>query len=275
MLSFVGLHIKISGIEQFQKGNILSQYLVEDEEKYDFELDLMFVDCFDFIYLNEYEKPMLEGENGDIEYRAYYEYGYLVAVNELDVSHQKMTILMKREEEKKSLDFILPYLAFEKLLWLNKRFILHSSSIQYQGKAIAFIGDSGVGKSTQASLWQQYEDVQMIAGDRSGIYLNGSEVYICGIPFDGSAHCFTNFVSPLVGVVVLKQGQEEVLERLNVREAFKEVYSQMTINTWNEKFNKDVIDFCFQVITQIPVYRLTCRISKNAVDVVRRELFGE
>ena len=74
---------------------------------------------------------------------------------------------------------------------------------------------------------------------------------------------------------VLRQGNYEKLDRLNAKEAFCEIYPQLTVNPWNKEFQKDAIDFTFELIRLVPIYRLTCRISEEAVNLVRGELYGK
>lgn len=272
---FAGIKIGLMGLEQFLESPILYHYLVDDEENFNWLMELRFVDHFQTDFPNQYSKPILDQKQLDWDCRAYYEYGQLVAINYINDEQKKVMIVMKCVNEQKQLDYILPYLSFEKLLWYHHRFILHSSVVSLKDQAIAFIGRSGVGKSTQAALWQNYEKAEMIAGDRSALAIENDIVSVYGIPFDGSAHCYTNVRKKLIGIVTLQQGETEKLERLKGREAFKEVYSQLTINHWNGAYQRDAIDFCVQLVTLLPIYRLTCRISKQAVEIVRGELYGK
>lgn len=41
----------------------------------------------------------------------------------------------------------------------------HSSLIDYQGRGLMFLGPSGIGKTTQAELWNQYRNALIINGD--------------------------------------------------------------------------------------------------------------
>lgn len=41
----------------------------------------------------------------------------------------------------------------------------HSSLVQWQYHGIMFIGPSGIGKTTQAELWQRYQNADIINGD--------------------------------------------------------------------------------------------------------------
>ena len=42
---------------------------------------------------------------------------------------------------------------------------VHSSLIDYRGKGVLFLGPSGIGKTTQAELWNQYRETRIINGD--------------------------------------------------------------------------------------------------------------
>ena len=50
-------------------------------------------------------------------------------------------------------------------LFQNRIIHLHSSYIIYHDKAILFTGPSGIGKTTQAELWRDYQGAEIINGD--------------------------------------------------------------------------------------------------------------
>ena len=43
---------------------------------------------------------------------------------------------------------------------------LHASLVEKDGFGVIFLGPSGMGKSTQAKLWEKYLDADFIIGDR-------------------------------------------------------------------------------------------------------------
>lgn len=59
--------------------------------------------------------------------------------------------------------FLGPILAI--LLHMRKRFILHGSAVEYNGKAYGFVGDKGAGKSTLASMLLKNPGVQLLTDD--------------------------------------------------------------------------------------------------------------
>ena len=58
-------------------------------------------------------------------------------------------------------------IGMETLLLQHKALLLHASLIKYEGKALAFAGPSGVGKSTQADLWRNHLGARILNGDRA------------------------------------------------------------------------------------------------------------
>ena len=70
--------------------------------------------------------------------------------------------------------------------------ILHASYIEYNNKAILFAAPSGVGKSTQASLWKEYKDATIVNDDRVLIGCNNENWYAYGYPSTGSSKICLN-----------------------------------------------------------------------------------
>lgn len=273
-LNLAGLLFSINSSEHLETDGVISKYLISNEEKTSQNIDITFNKSLNNVHYDDLN-PIIDDENKHSFIRNYYEFQNLVAINRINKETKDVEIEILNSDKIKKLDHIISFLAFEKLMWLNKRFILHSSVVDVDGKSIAFVGKSGIGKSTQAELWKKYEHATLVCGDRSAIHIEQDCVNVYGIPFDGTARVFSNHKSLLIGIVTLRQGNEEKLEKLTTREAFSEVYAQITVNPWNKQFQLDAVDFVIQLIEKIPVYRLTCRISKNAVDVVRGEIYGK
>lgn len=71
----------------------------------------------------------------------------------------------------------------------------HSSLIDYQGHGLMFLGPSGIGKTTQAELWNQYRDALIINGDIVFVQETEEAFLGWGTPWHGSSpYCEnTNF----------------------------------------------------------------------------------
>ena len=66
------------------------------------------------------------------------------------------------------------------------RFLLHAAVLSFAGEGYAFLGRSGVGKSTHTGLWLKYlPETRIINGDKPVIGKKGSCFYAYGTPWNG------------------------------------------------------------------------------------------
>ena len=152
---------------------------------------------------------------------------------------------------------------------------LHSSFVLYQDKALLFTGPSGIGKTTQAELWRDYQGALIVNGDAALLRRMEDGWWAFGTPVHGSSPYCENRQAPMVGLVVLEQGPENRLTRLDDFQALTsclpEFYRPQMDGETEEVFWNSV-DSLFR---EVPVYRLTCRPDREATELVKQELFKE
>ncbi len=168
--------------------------------------------------------------------------------------------------------FFTSLFSLERRLIDRDALILHSSYIQYKGLAILFSAPSQTGKSTQAGLWEQYRGVRQINGDRSLLRQIGGIWYACGWPVCGSSEICCNEQTPIRAIIMLSQGSANEVRPLSQMQAFSQIYTQVTINRWNRSFQTRAMDRIEALVQDIPVYHLTCTISREAVDCLAEAL---
>ena len=167
---------------------------------------------------------------------------------------------------------VFSMIGFEYLLFLNKAMILHSSFISYDGNGILFTAPSQTGKSTQADLWEKYQGAEIINGDRAGIKKEDGVFYGYGLPYAGSSKIYKNKREAIKAIIVLRQGKENKIRRLKSIEAFKYLYSEMMVNTWNEEFINGISDMIMDLISKVPIYMMECLPDESAVNLLKKEL---
>ena len=90
-----------------------------------------------------------------------------------------------------------------------------------------------------------------------------------------TAHCgIAKADLPKTAVVMLSQGREDQVRRLSPGEAFAQLYSQITVNTWNRDFAAKNMALIEGLIARVPVFHLRCTISENAVRCLEQALSG-
>lgn len=151
--------------------------------------------------------------------------------------------------------------------------ILHSCHIQKDGQAILFTAPSGTGKSTQGDLWRMYSGAEIINGDRTIIRKRNGIWHAYGAPFCGTSNIHLNRQAPIKAIVVLRQAPEDHAERICGHQAFTAIYSELTVNSWNDAFVRKTLNWVTELSDEINIYRFLCTKSPGAVDTLEKVLY--
>lgn len=150
----------------------------------------------------------------------------------------------------------------------------HSSLVQWQDHGIMFIGPSGIGKTTQAELWEKYQNAEIINGDLVFVQKKDDDFWGWGTPWHGSSpYCLNKSVS-ISAIIVLKQDKENKIRRLNGLEMVSEVGKNLFYPQWVDKGTEMALDILNQLLQKVPVYELTNRADKESVELVKQEIIG-
>lgn len=163
-------------------------------------------------------------------------------------------------------------MGFENVLLRHGALLLHASYIETPRGALLFSGPSGIGKSTQAALWEQYTGAQLVNGDRVALRYTDSGVTAWGLPYAGSSSCYRNVTLPVLAIVRLEQAAENTLTRLSPAAAFRYLYEQTTVNTWDEEMVRLAAMRVGKVCENAPVYHYACTKGGDAVEMLRTAL---
>lgn len=150
----------------------------------------------------------------------------------------------------------------------------HSSLISHQNSGIMFLGPSGIGKTTQAELWNQYRDALIINGDIVFVQETEKNFLGWGTPWHGSSPYCENTSVPLRAMVVLKQAKENSIRELVGFEKVSEVSNHVFYPQWLENGMELCLETLDHLLTAIPVYELSCRPDEDAVRLTEETIFG-
>lgn len=164
-------------------------------------------------------------------------------------------------------------LGIEKILLDRAGFLLHSSVVELFGKTVLFSGPSGIGKSTQADLWARHLGARILNGDRTVVMRCRDGFYGGGSPYAGHSRIYRKEQFPIAGIFLLEQSNENRVARLGA-DAFAPLLSQILINSWDLDFMDRLTGLLAELLTQVPVYRLSCRPDHEAVELAYQTIFG-
>ena len=221
-----------------------------------------------------YELLKFDGKLFLMNHWATQRFGYGFFVDDSD-SENVQKIYVNPDAEKDypvSAERFFSTIGLHRKLLKKNAFVLHASFIEYKGKAILFTAPSQTGKSTQADLWNKYEDAQIINGDRVLVRKKGDSWYAYGYPCCGSSKICLNKKLPLCAIVVLQQGSNNTVHKATASESIKSLTSGTEVYTWNNREIMSIISMATEISEDIPVFKLTCRADKGAVSVLKSEL---
>ena len=152
--------------------------------------------------------------------------------------------------------------------------VLHAAYVAYQGQGILFSGPSGMGKSTQAALWEKYRGAEVINGDRTLIRRGPDGAFWAyGVCYSGTSGICKNVGTPLKALVLLAQGPENTVEPLGGLTAFRALLPRVSYRTWDTEEIKNATQILSALLTEQPVFYLTCRPDEGAVKSLEKYLW--
>lgn len=154
--------------------------------------------------------------------------------------------------------------------------LLHASLVEYEGEGVVFLGPSGVGKTTQARLWQKHAGAHILNGDKVLLEsVPGGRVLAWGSPWRGSSPYAVNRGVPLRALVLLSQAPENSLHPLRPEETFPALAPHVFYPAWDSDGTALLMETLGVCFSKAASFRLSCRPEEQAVTLLRRAVWGE
>lgn len=165
--------------------------------------------------------------------------------------------------------------AVDAALPLHGGSIVHASCIKHRGKAILFCGPSGMGKSTQARLWQQRYGAYMLSSDAPAVFPGENGAVAYGMPWDGSDQIMTQESAPVAAVIELAQAKENRIRPMSGREAMNRMMQQGHLPMWDEETMVLEMQVLKRIAQVVPFYHLDCLPDEAAAELVHDMVFPD
>ncbi len=151
--------------------------------------------------------------------------------------------------------------------------LLHASCVNLGGEGVIFTGFSGVGKTTQAELWQKYLGAEIINGDKAFIREIDGVFYGCGLPWKGSSEYCLNQKTRLNAIVILRQSAENKITKLDAEQAMEYFTPHLFMPHWDERCLDNALNTLGRILEKVPVMLLECRPDEDAVKLTYNTVF--
>ncbi len=167
------------------------------------------------------------------------------------------------------IEYIFTGAAFYESILDFDGIMLHSSGVCVDGYVYLFSADPGTGKSTHTGLWQKYlgsDKAFIINDDKPAIRLIDDKIYVYGTPWSGKTDQNLNMREELGAIVFIEQSKKNFITPISVAEAIPLIMKQTLRPRELDKANK-MLDVLDKILTETPVYRLGCDMSREAVEL--------
>ena len=169
-------------------------------------------------------------------------------------------------------DWFFSVCAFHRQLLTRNGCVFHASFLDVGGEAVLFTGPSGIGKSTQAGLWVDFESAEVVNGDRAALRRVNGRWTAFGFPASGTSGICRNRNLPLKAIVVLEQGSENRVDELPASAKIRALVSATELYPWDGDEIEMAISVAQDIVTDVPVIKLSCRPDRDAVKVLKAYL---
>lgn len=173
--------------------------------------------------------------------------------------------LCKEETYKGTVLCSLLRMMYSQAILRKKAVSVHAAAVYVGGNAYLFMGKSGTGKSTHASLWTStFEGCRLLNDDNPVIRICEGEARVYGTPWSGKTPCYKNMDFPLAGIVRLKQASENVFFQRKEAEAFITLLPACSVIRKDRQLHDFMCETLIQLTALCTVGILECRPDKEA-----------
>lgn len=160
---------------------------------------------------------------------------------------------------------VFSLLPITQLLLEQGTLILHASGVIQEERGILFSGPSGIGKSTQAQLWQQHRNGIVINGDRCLIYKKDGVYYASSHLYCGSSGIAEGQHAPIGAIILLDQGINNKITHPSPITAFQKILHQCAYEPSDQLQLRQATDLVAKLVSGVTVLQYQCRKDESSV----------
>ena len=154
---------------------------------------------------------------------------------------------------------------------------IHTSVIEYKGKAVLFLGESGTGKSTHTRLWREnIEGAVLLNDDSPMLRIIDGKAWMFGSPWSGKTPCYKNESYPLAACVRLSQAPYNKIHRLSIPKGYAAIHPSCPPDfAYDDALYDYISETLSDVLGQVPMYHLECLPNAEAAQLSCQTVFSE
>ena len=148
--------------------------------------------------------------------------------------------------------------------------LLHAAGIDINGSGFIFPGKSGAGKSTLTRQFGTRKDIGLLSDDRIVVRKMDEGFKAYGTPWPGDAGIAVNRSVPLSGIFFINHASSNQISEITPKQALKRLLPVTSIPWYDPEIMSEILTFCEDLITNVPVYDLHFKPTVEVVDVFKQ-----
>ena len=169
------------------------------------------------------------------------------------------------------------WIAYGLVTMPHQTVAIHTSVIEYKGRTVLFLGESGTGKSTHTRLWREnIEGAVLLNDDSPMLRIIDGKPWMFGSPWSGKTPCYKQESYPLAACVRLSQAPYNKIQRLTIPQAYAALHPSCPPDfAYDDALYDYISETIGEVLAQVPLYHLACLPDADAARLSCQTVFGE
>lgn len=228
----------------------------------------------DFVVEFRNRYPYLEDFCADYRYDGTVPSDFVVAVSDEDMSRERHMATQRLDD-----GYVESVCAYRKLCYqLPQRdaMFLHASVISFEGRGIAFLAKSGVGKTTHTKLWKNVygEKVSIINGDKPIIRFWDGVPYAYGTPWAGKENLQMRDRVELRDICFIRRSEYNSTNLVPTQSAVAELLGQILLPPVPRIAFK-TLDLLDLLTKHCRLWEISCNMTKDAAKIACETILAE
>lgn len=145
--------------------------------------------------------------------------------------------------------------------------LIHAAGLCFHDKGYIFPGKSGAGKSTISRQLTEIDDYEFLSDDRIIVRKMDKTFKAFGTPWPGEAGIAVNKSVDLSGIFFISQASYNKIEEIKPQKAMERLLPVVSIPWYDKEVVIKILDFCEDLISNVPVYELYFKPDIEVADV--------
>lgn len=222
---------------------------------------------------NRYD--FLERQCADYLYNGNAPEDFTVRVTDVEIQ-QEQTITGNVDYDCGYLESVCTYRKIGMKLPLYDAMLLHAAVISCDGKGIAFLARSGVGKTTHTLLWKRIfqEQLRIVNGDKPIVRFFDGAPYAYGTPWAGKENLQCNERVQLTDICFIERSLDNSVLRVDPMDYIDALMQQVLLPSEMVPAEK-TLELLDKMVSNCKFWVIRCNVCDDAAMIAYNTIFGD